>query len=147
MPVLFRTLCVQRNYPLTLRVWGNGILSLLLLRLLFEVGNTRAGLTPQGKHMQFTRVAFSYHGNQLVVGDQHGNIYQLNMANNRCVCVCVCTQSEQMCANVIADILPRFKLVHKAGQACTALVACISRPNEMLVALADYSLKCIDTGK
>ena len=85
----------------TLRVWGNGVLSLLLLRLLFEVGNTRAGLTPQGKHMQFTRVGFGYHGNQLVAGDQHGNIYQLNMANNRCVCVCVCvcvcTQSEQAC--------------------------------------------------
>ena len=82
--------CTRRNYPLTLRVWGNCVFSFLLLRLLFEIGNTRAGLTPQGKHMQFTRVAFSYHGNQLVVGDQHGNIYQLNMANNRFVCVCVC---------------------------------------------------------
>ena len=61
--------------------------------------------------------------------------------------MCVCTQSEQMGVNEIADILSRFKLVHKAGQACTALVACISRPDEMLVALADYSLKCIDTGK
>jgi len=56
-------------------------------RLLVEVSNTRAGLTPQGKHMHFTRVAFSYHGNQLVAGDQHGNIYQLNITKNRCLCV------------------------------------------------------------
>lgn len=56
-------------------------------RLLFEVSNTRTGLTPQGKHMHFTRVAFSYHGNQLVAGDQHGNIYQLNITKNRCLCV------------------------------------------------------------
>ena len=47
----------------------------------------------------------------------------------------------------LLDFLRRFKLVHKTGQACTALVACISRPNEVLVALADYSLKCIDTGE
>ena len=61
----------------------------LFNRLLFEVSNTRTGLTPHGKHMHFTRVAFSYHGNQLVAGDQHGNIYQLNIAKNRCLCVCI----------------------------------------------------------
>ena len=86
------TMCTEK-LSLDTTCMGKWYLFLLLLRLLFEVGNTRAGLTPQGKHMQFTRVAFSYHGNQLVVGDQHGNIYQLNMANNRCVCVCVCLYS------------------------------------------------------
>ena len=41
----------------------------------------------------------------------------------------------------------RFKLVHRTGQSCAALVACISRPSKVLVALADYSLKCIDIGE
>lgn len=38
-------------------------------------------------------------------------------------------------------------MVVKTGLSCTSLVCCITRSNEVLVALADYSLKCVDVGK
>ena len=41
----------------------------------------------------------------------------------------------------------RFRLVHRMGQACTALACCVSRPTEVLVGLADHSVLCIDTGQ
>ena len=47
------------------------------------MSNTKAGLTPKGKHMQFTKVAFCCHGNWFVAGDQLGQIYQFDMAKNR----------------------------------------------------------------
>lgn len=39
-----------------------------------------------------------------------------------------------------------FKLVQRTGQACTALAFNLRRKTEYLVALADYSVKCFDTG-
>ena len=41
----------------------------------------------------------------------------------------------------------RFKLVLKGGQPCTGLACCISRSNEILVALSDYSIKVVDVGE
>lgn len=35
----------------------------------------------------------------------------------------------------------------RAAQACTALAFNLHRKSEFLVALADYSVKCFDTGK
>ena len=52
-------------------------------RLLVELSNTRDGLTSKGRHLQFTRVAFSHHGNELVAGDQQGNVFCFDIARNR----------------------------------------------------------------
>lgn len=43
--------------------------------------------------------------------------------------------------------LNRFNLVQRTAQACTALAFNLRRKSEFLVALADYSIKCFDTGK
>lgn len=56
-------------------------------RLLCEVSNTKPGLTAQGKHLQFTKVAFVFHGNWFVAGDHHGNIYHFDLIRNRLVFV------------------------------------------------------------
>ena len=40
----------------------------------------------------------------------------------------------------------RFSLVQRTGIACTALAFSLRRQTEFLAALADYSLKCFDTG-
>lgn len=42
--------------------------------------------------------------------------------------------------------ISRFKLVVRGGHACTALCCSISRPSEVLLALADYSIRCVDVG-
>ena len=41
----------------------------------------------------------------------------------------------------------RFRRAYRAGQAVTALGCCISRPSEVLVGLADHSVRCIDIGE
>ena len=48
--------------------------------------------------------------------------------------------------NSIISIFSRFSLIHKTGTPCTALSFCLRRKNEVLVALADNSLRCYDTG-
>ena len=40
----------------------------------------------------------------------------------------------------------RFSLIQRTGQACTALAFNIKRPTEILVALADYTVRCYDIG-
>ena len=58
-----------------------------------------------------------------------------------------------MCVSLVECFLAllltccRFRLVHRMGQACTALACCVSRPTEVLVGLADHSVLCIDTGQ
>ena len=47
---------------------------------------------------------------------------------------------------VILKTLLRFGLIQRTGQACTALTFNIKRPTEILVALADYTVRCYDTG-
>ena len=49
------------------------------------MSNVKTGLTAQGKHLQFSRVAFGYHGNWFVAGDHHGNIYHFDLTKNRSV--------------------------------------------------------------
>lgn len=41
----------------------------------------------------------------------------------------------------------RFHLVQKTGQACTALAFNLHRTTELLVALADHTIKCFDKGR
>ena len=41
----------------------------------------------------------------------------------------------------------RFKLIGRVGHSITALACCIGRPSEILAAVADYSIKCIDVGE
>lgn len=45
--------------------------------------NTKLGMTAQGKHVRFTKVAFGYHGNWFIAGDQHGNLYHFDIDANR----------------------------------------------------------------
>lgn len=46
-----------------------------------------------------------------------------------------------------AVVSHRFNLVQRTAQACTALAFNLRRKSEFLVALADYSVKCFDSGK
>ncbi len=91
--------------------------------LYLEITNCVSGLTSKGRHLQFTRVAFSHGCKWFVAGDQQGRLYLFDLFRNR------------------------FNLLYKAGQSCTALTCCVSRPNEILMALADYTLRCIDVGE
>ena len=49
------------------------------------ISNTKTGLTSQGRHMLFTKIAFGIglHGNWFVAGDQLGNIYKFDITGNR----------------------------------------------------------------
>ncbi|NWT64326.1 TBC31 protein, partial [Prunella himalayana] len=79
----------------------------------------------QGYHsktIHFLNVAFDSSGDSLLAGDRQGNIYVFDLNGNR------------------------FNLVQRTMQACTALAFNLRRRTEFLVALADYSVKCFDTG-
>ncbi|NXS32653.1 TBC31 protein, partial [Pomatostomus ruficeps] len=79
----------------------------------------------QGYHsktIHFLNVAFDSSGDSLLAGDRQGNIYVFDLNGNR------------------------FNLVQRTMQACTALAFNLHRKTEFLVALADYSVKCFDTG-
>ncbi|NXO83392.1 TBC31 protein, partial [Sitta europaea] len=79
----------------------------------------------QGYHsktIHFLNVAFNSSGDSLLAGDRQGNIYVFDLNGNR------------------------FNLVQRTMQACTALAFNLRRKTEFLVALADYSVKCFDTG-
>ncbi|NXU02807.1 TBC31 protein, partial [Buphagus erythrorhynchus] len=79
----------------------------------------------QGYHsktVHFLNVAFNLSGDSLLAGDRQGNIYVFDLNGNR------------------------FNLVQRTMQACTALAFNLRRKTEFLVALADYSIKCFDTG-
>ncbi|NXB52265.1 TBC31 protein, partial [Leucopsar rothschildi] len=79
----------------------------------------------QGYHsktVHFLNVAFNRSGDSLLAGDRQGNIYVFDLNGNR------------------------FNLVQRTMQACTALAFNLRRKTEFLVALADYSIKCFDTG-
>ncbi|XP_037985659.1 TBC1 domain family member 31 isoform X2 [Motacilla alba alba] len=79
----------------------------------------------QGYHsktVHFLNVAFDSSGDSLLAGDRQGNIYVFDLNGNR------------------------FNLVQRTMQACTALAFNLRRKTEFLVALADYSIKCFDTG-
>ncbi|XP_030090353.1 TBC1 domain family member 31 isoform X3 [Serinus canaria] len=79
----------------------------------------------QGYHsktIHFLNVAFDNSGDSLLAGDRQGNIYVFDLNGNR------------------------FNLVQRTMQACTALAFNLRRKTEFLVALADYSVKCFDTG-
>ncbi|KAG8441648.1 hypothetical protein GDO86_010725 [Hymenochirus boettgeri] len=74
------------------------------------------------KTTRFLHVAFDSTGDCFLAGDHLGNVYMFNLNRNR------------------------FDLVQKSMQACTALAFNLHRKTEFLVALADYSVKCFDTG-
>lgn len=79
----------------------------------------------QGYHsktIHFLNVAFDSSGDSLLAGDRQGNIYVFDLNGNR------------------------FNLVQRTMQACTALAFNLRRKTEFLVALADFSVKCFDTG-
>ena len=57
---------------------------LLCSRLTARITHTQPGLTSQGKHVRFVRLAFNHYGNSFIAGDQLGDIYLFNLTNNRC---------------------------------------------------------------
>ncbi|XP_034466388.1 TBC1 domain family member 31 isoform X2 [Hippoglossus hippoglossus] len=81
---------------------------------------TVARTTQRGKTVRFLHVTFDIKGDSFLAGDHHGNIYVFDISRNR------------------------FRLVQKTGQACTALAFSLRRTTELLVALADYTIKCFD---
>ncbi|XP_053287821.1 TBC1 domain family member 31 isoform X3 [Pleuronectes platessa] len=81
---------------------------------------TVARTTQRGKTVRFLHVTFDPKGDSFLAGDHHGNIYVFDISRNR------------------------FRLVQKTGQACTALAFSLHRTTELLVALADYTIKCFD---
>ncbi|KAM4687302.1 TBC1 domain family member 31 [Discoglossus pictus] len=74
------------------------------------------------KNTRFLQVAFDSAGDSFLAGDHLGNVYLFNLNRNR------------------------FDLVQRTTQACTAMAFNLHRKSEFLVALADYSVKCFDTG-
>ncbi|XP_011603682.2 TBC1 domain family member 31 isoform X1 [Takifugu rubripes] len=74
----------------------------------------------RAKTVRFLHVAFDATGDVFLAGDHHGNIYVFDIGRNR------------------------FHLVQKTGQACTALAFNLHRTTELLVALADHTIKCFD---
>ncbi|XP_006830895.1 PREDICTED: TBC1 domain family member 31 [Chrysochloris asiatica] len=74
------------------------------------------------KVLRFLNVAFDSSGDCLIAGDHQGNIYVFDLYANR------------------------FNLVQRTAQASTALAFNLRRRSEFLVAQADYSIKCFDTG-
>ncbi|MEE6463211.1 hypothetical protein FKM82_005820 [Ascaphus truei] len=78
--------------------------------------------TFHSKTTRFLHVAFDSSGDCFLAGDHLGNVYLFNLNRNR------------------------FDLVQRTMQACTALAFHLHRKSEFLVALADYSVKCFDTG-
>nr|XP_019946572.1 PREDICTED: TBC1 domain family member 31 [Paralichthys olivaceus] len=81
---------------------------------------TVARTTQRGKTVRFLHVTFDTTGDSFLAGDHHGNIYVFDISRNR------------------------FRLVQKTGQACTALAFSLRRTTELIVALADYTIKCFD---
>ncbi|XP_078688352.1 TBC1 domain family member 31-like [Branchiostoma floridae x Branchiostoma belcheri] len=78
-------------------------------------------VSPHVRTVRFLHAAFDSTGNSFIAGDHQGNIYLFDVAKNR------------------------FSLVHRLGQACTALAFGLRRKTEFLAALADYTLRCYDT--
>ncbi|XP_035678691.1 TBC1 domain family member 31-like [Branchiostoma floridae] len=78
-------------------------------------------VSPHVRTVRFLHTAFDSTGNSFIAGDHQGNIYMFDVAKNR------------------------FSLVHRIGQACTALAFGLRRKTEFLAALADYTLRCYDT--
>ncbi|XP_078609106.1 TBC1 domain family member 31-like [Branchiostoma floridae x Branchiostoma japonicum] len=78
-------------------------------------------VSPHVRTVRFLHAAFDSTGNSFIAGDHQGNIYMFDVAKNR------------------------FSLVHRIGQACTALAFGLRRKTEFLAALADYTLRCYDT--
>lgn len=93
--------------------------------------------------MQFVRVAYGCQGNWFVGGDQQGNIYHFNIAANRRVCAGKYVSHYKVNA-WLSKI--RFRQIYRSGLSCTALVCCLHRPNEILAAFSDYTIRCLDVG-
>ncbi|KAE8599593.1 hypothetical protein XENTR_v10017246 [Xenopus tropicalis] len=74
------------------------------------------------KSARFLHAGFDSAGDSFIAGDHLGNVYLFNLNRNR------------------------FDLVQKTMQACTAIAFNLHRRTEFLVALADNSVKCFDTG-
>ncbi|KAJ7360430.1 hypothetical protein OS493_015531 [Desmophyllum pertusum] len=83
--------------------------------------STSSAFSLQGRNIRFLRTAFNTTGEAFAAGDHQGNIFVFDLAKNR------------------------FSLIHKTGTPCTAISFCLRRKNEVLVALADNSLRCYDT--
>ncbi|XP_073233564.1 TBC1 domain family member 31-like [Porites lutea] len=82
--------------------------------------STTSAFSLQGRNIRFLRTAFNTTGEAFAAGDHQGNIFVFDLGKNR------------------------FSLIHKTGTPCTAISFCLRRKNEVLVALADNSLRCYD---
>ncbi|KAK3746386.1 hypothetical protein QZH41_018222 [Actinostola sp. cb2023] len=89
--------------------------------MLVSICNTTSNaFSLQGRSIRFLHAAFNTLGEAFVATDHQGNLYLFDLTKNK------------------------FSLVHKIGTPSTALAFCLRRNNEVLVSLADYSLRCYD---
>ena len=58
-----------------------------------------------------------------------------------------CHSKRKLLQNVRISLFSRFNLVQRTGTASTAIAYSLRRRSEFLVGMADYSLKCFDTGQ
>ena len=93
-------------------------------------------LAAQKHVVRFSRIAFDSAGAAFAAVDQQGNIFTFRIHDNKCG------------GGVTPSLTHhgRFSLVHRTGAACTALAFMQQQTTELLVACADNTLKCFDTG-
>ena len=58
-----------------------------------------------------------------------------------------CNSARKLPQNVTISLFSRFNLVQRTGTPSTAIAFSLRRRSEFLVGMADYSLKCFDTGQ
>lgn len=88
--------------------------------LLSSVIHRQPSSTLYGRIVRLLRATFDSTGQRFAAGDQQGHVYVFDLARNR------------------------FSLVQRAGTPCTALAFNMKRKTELIIALADYSVRCVD---
>ena len=88
--------------------------------LLSSIVHRQPSSTLHGRVVRLLRATFDSTGHRFAAGDQQGHVYVFDLARNR------------------------FSLVQRLGIPCTSLAFNIKRKTELLIALADYSVRCVD---
>eukprot|EP00794_Sanderia_malayensis_P018697 gene18697-20585_t len=89
---------------------------------LLKISNSSPNVVfKQGRIVRFHHVAFDKTGDKFVGADHIGHLFLFDLHKNR------------------------FSLIEKIGIPCTSIAFDLHQPNEVLVALSDYSLRCYNT--
>ncbi|XP_062521814.1 TBC1 domain family member 31-like isoform X2 [Corticium candelabrum] len=88
--------------------------------LLTSIIHRQPSSTLYGRIVRLLRATFDSTGHRFAIGDQQGHIYVFDLSRNR------------------------FSLVQRLGTPCTTLTFNTKRKTELIIALADYSVRCVD---